>query len=151
MLGRPHEVRGVVEGGDGRGASLLGYPTANVAVPPGIQLPAPGIYAGWYARPDGSRLPAAISLGWRPTFSPAAERLALEAHVLDFAGDLYGEAAGVQFVARLRDEERFDSPEALIAQMDRDVEASRTVLKGTSGPGTAGPAPDLRDEPEKIV
>lgn len=143
MLGRPHEVRGVVEGGDGRGASLLGYPTANVAVPPGMQLPAAGIYAGWYVRPGGSRLPAAISLGWRPTFSPPAKRLALEAHVLDFAGDLYGEAAGVQFVTRLRDEERFDSVEALIAQMDRDVEASRAILKEVTS------LTALRDQPEK--
>jgi riboflavin kinase/FMN adenylyltransferase len=106
-----------------------------VAVPPGIQLPAAGIYAGWYVRPDGRRLPAAISLGWRPTFSPPAERLLLEAHVLDFVGDLYGERAAIHFVARLRDEERFDSVEALIAQMDRDVEASRAVLKVEAGEG----------------
>ena len=128
MLGRPHEVRGVVERGDGRGASLLGYPTANVAVSPDVALPAPGIYAGRYVRPDGSVLPAAISLGWRPTFTPVAERLLLEAFVLDFDGDLYGETARVRFVARLRDELRFDSVEALVDQMALDVAAVRAVL-----------------------
>ncbi len=128
MLGRPHEVRGVVQRGDRRGGSQLGYPTANVAVPAGIQLPSVGIYAGWYVRPDGTSLAAAISYGWRPTFSPPAERLLLEAHVLDFSGDLYGEVARVRFVTRLRDEERFDSLEALVAQMDRDVSAARLQL-----------------------
>lgn len=129
MLGRPHEVRGVVGPGDGRGGSLLGYPTANVAVPPDRQLPAEGIYAGWYVRPDGTALPAAISLGRRPTFSSSGDHPLLEAHVLDFTGDLYGETARVRFVARLRDEERFASAEALVAQMERDVQASRSVLR----------------------
>lgn len=128
MLGRPHEVRGIVERGDRRGGSQLGYPTANMAVPAGIQLPAEGIYAGWYVRPDGACLAAAISYGWRPTFSPPAEKLLLEAHVLDFSGDLYGEASKVRFVARLRDEERFDSVEALVVQMGLDVKAARDVL-----------------------
>jgi riboflavin kinase/FMN adenylyltransferase len=128
MLGRLHEVRGVVERGDGRGSAELGYPTANVAVPPEIQLPSAGIYVGWYVRPTGESLPAAISFGWRPTFAHATERLLLEAHVLDFHGDLYGEQAGVRFAARLRDEERFDSVEALVTQMQRDVAASRRVL-----------------------
>lgn len=128
MLGRPHEVRGVVERGDQRGGRL-GYPTANVAVPPSIQLPAPGIYAGWYVRRARSAHPAAISLGRRPTFSPAADRSLLEAHLLDFHGDLYGEAAAVRFVERLRDEERFDSVEELVAQMSRDVGATRAILR----------------------
>ncbi len=128
MLGRAHEVRGVVERGDGRGASLLGYPTANVAVASDVALPAAGIYAGWYLRPDHLPLPAAISLGWRPTFAPAAERLLLEAHVLDFHGDLYGEEARVRFVARLRDELRFDAVDALVAQMGADVAAVRSLL-----------------------
>jgi riboflavin kinase/FMN adenylyltransferase len=128
MLGRPHEVRGVVERGDQRGAAL-GYPTANVAVPPSIQLPAPGIYAGWYVGPRGTAHAAAVALGRRPTFSPASDRLLLEAYLLDFEGDLYGEAAAVRFVERLRDEERFDSVEELVAQMGRDVEATRAVLR----------------------
>jgi len=70
LLGRPHEVRGAVERGDGRGGNVLGFPTANVAVPNEIQLPADGIYAGWYERPDGSTHAAAISIGRRPTFYP---------------------------------------------------------------------------------
>ena len=127
MLGRPHEVRGHVRPGDKRGREL-GYPTANVAVPDGIQLPADGIYAGWYVRPDGIELPAAISLGRRPTFYEEQHYSLLEAHVLDFDGDLYDEAARVRFVARLRGEERFDSVEALVAQIGRDVDRAREVL-----------------------
>ena len=127
LLGRPHEVRGVVTGDARRGATLLGYPTANVEVPAEIQMPAEGIYAGWYTRPDGRRHQAAISFGRRPTFYDDAPPL-LEAHLLDFDGDLYGEPARVAFVARLRGEERFDSVDALVAQMGRDVEATRELL-----------------------
>lgn len=127
LLGRPHEVRGTVVAGDRRGREL-GYPTANLAVPAEILLPADGIYAGWYRRPDGSLLPAAVSLGRRATFHPDAATSVLEAHLLDFDGDLYGERAGVCFVARLRGDERFDSVPALVAQMDEDVAAARSVL-----------------------
>jgi riboflavin kinase/FMN adenylyltransferase len=133
MLGRPHEVRGVVERGDRRGGPL-GYPTANVTVPASIQLPAPGIYAGWYFRPPGTTHPAAVALGRRPTFSPASDRLTLEAYLLDFDGDLYGETAAVRFVERLRDEERFDSVEELVAQMGRDVDATRAALRRSAPP-----------------
>ena len=128
LLGRPHEVRGVVVRGDGRGGPELGYPTANVAVPAEIQLPGDGIYAGWYERPNGSVHPAAISVGRRPTFYEDGADLLLEAYLLDFDGDLYGERAKVRFVARLRGEQRFDSVDALIAQMDQDVEATRRAL-----------------------
>ena len=127
LLGRPHEVRGVVEQGDQRGREL-GFPTANVAVPAEILLPADGIYAGWYARPDGSRLPAAISLGRRPTFYEAAERSLLEAYLLDFSGSLYGEAARVQFISRLRGEVKFDRVEDLVAQIEKDVADTRAAL-----------------------
>ncbi len=130
LLGRPHEVRGVVQRGDARGGAELGFPTANVAVPAEILLPAEGIYAGYYERPDGSVHPAAISLGRRPTFYEHAERPVLEAHLLDFSGDLYGERAKVRFVAWLKAEERFDSPEELVAQMEKDVEAARAALVG---------------------
>jgi riboflavin kinase/FMN adenylyltransferase len=128
LLGRPHEIRGVVQRGDGRGGPELGYPTANVGVPGEIQLPADGIYAGWYERPDGSVHAAAISLGRRPTFYEHADESLLEAYLLDFDGDLYDERAKVRFVARLRGEERFDSVDALIAQMGADVEATRQAL-----------------------
>ena len=128
MLGRPHEVRGEVQQGDQRGREL-GFPTANVAVPSTIQLPADGIYAGWYVRPDGSTHPAAISLGRRPTFYDDQPASLLEAYVIDFAGDLYGERASVRFVARLRGEETFDSVDALVEQMHRDVAQARDLLR----------------------
>jgi len=128
LLGRPHQVRGVVAHGDQRGGPELGFPTANVAVPAEICLPATGIYAGWYERPDGSRWPTAISVGRRPTFYGADGELLVEAHLLDFAGDLYGERARVSFVSHLRDEVAFDSVDELIAQMARDVSVTRQRL-----------------------
>lgn len=127
MLGRPHEVRGVVAHGDERGREL-GFPTANVSVPGEILLPADGIYAGWFERADGSTWPTAISLGRRPTFYAEAHVSLLEAHLLDFAGDLYDEAVRVRFVARLRGEERFDSVEALVEQIQRDCDQARALL-----------------------
>jgi len=127
MLGRPHEVRGVVRTGDQRGREL-GFPTANVAVPGSILLPADGIYAGWFRRASGEVLPTAISLGRRPTFYETADASLLEAHVLDFEGDLYDERVAVRFVARLRGEERFDSVDDLVEQMQRDCAEARAVL-----------------------
>jgi riboflavin kinase/FMN adenylyltransferase len=127
LLGRHHEVRGVIGSGGGRGHDL-GYPTANVAVSPEILLPALGIYAGWYERPDGAVHPAAISLGRRPTFHPDDAPVVLEPFLLDFDADLYGEPARVRFVARLRDEERYDSVDALKSQIALDVEATRNAL-----------------------
>jgi riboflavin kinase / FMN adenylyltransferase len=127
LLGRPHEVRGVVAHGDARGREL-GFPTANVSVPGDILLPADGIYAGWYERPDGAVHPTAISLGRRPTFYEEVHASLLEAHLLDFEGDLYGEAAEVRFVARLRGEVRFDGPDALAAQIQRDCDQARAIL-----------------------
>jgi riboflavin kinase/FMN adenylyltransferase len=127
LLGRHHEVRGVVQTGDKRGREL-GFPTANVAVTADTQLPADGIYAGWYVRPDGTELPAAISLGRRPTFYDDQPYSLLEAHLLDFDGDLYGEAARVRFVTWLRGEAKFGSLEALVAQIEADVAQTRNVL-----------------------
>lgn len=127
LLGRPHEVRGVVGSHDQRGHEL-GFPTANVDVPPDIMLPAIGIYAGWYVRPDGTPHQAAISLGVRPTFHPDDAPVVLEAYLLDFTGDLYGETGRVRFVRRLRDEVRFDSADALAVQVAADVEATREAL-----------------------
>jgi riboflavin kinase/FMN adenylyltransferase len=129
LLGRDHEVRGVVHRGDGRGREL-GFPTANVAVPADICLPADGIYAGWYRRPGGDVHPTALSLGRRPTFYDDGEASLLEAYLLDFDGDLYDQPAAVRFHRRLRDEERFDSVEELVAQIDRDVSATRAALAG---------------------
>jgi riboflavin kinase / FMN adenylyltransferase len=129
LLGRPHEVRGPVVRGDGRGGPELGFPTANVAVPAEIELPADGIYAGFYTRADGTMHRSAISVGRRPTFyEPGTAPVLVEAYLLDFEGDLYGEEARVTFWYRLRDELRFESVEALIAQMKADVEAAERVL-----------------------
>jgi riboflavin kinase/FMN adenylyltransferase len=121
-------VRGVVVHGDGRGGAELGFPTANVAVPDGVAMPGEGIYACWYERPDGSVHAAAASLGRRPTFHAAADNAVLEVFLLDFDGDLYGEAARVSFVSHLRDERRFDTTEALVRQMTDDVTAAREAL-----------------------
>ena len=127
LLGRHHEVRGVVAHGDARGREL-GFPTANVSVPGDILLPADGIYAGWYERPDGAVHPAAVSLGRRPTFYEEAHASLLEAHLLDFDGDLYDEPAKVRFVARLRGEVKFDDVAALVEQIRRDCDEARAIL-----------------------
>jgi riboflavin kinase/FMN adenylyltransferase len=129
LLGRPHEVRGAVVRGDGRGGPELGFPTANLAVADDIALPADGIYAGHFRRADGGRHQAAISVGRRPTFyEPGTAEVLVEAYLLHFEGDLYGEQAGVSFAHRLRAEQRFESVEALVAQMQADVEATERVL-----------------------
>ncbi len=127
LLGRPHQVRGVVAHGDRRGR-LLGFPTANVSLPDEIALPADGVYAGWYRRPDGIRRPTAVSLGRRPTFYTESGLQLLECYLLDFDGDVYGETAQVDFVAHLRAQARFESSQALIDQMGRDVVTARRVL-----------------------
>lgn len=129
MLGRPHEVRGVVGHGDGR-ARDLGFRTANLAVPETICLPADGIYSGWCRTPDGVNRACAISLGRRPTFYEFADTSLLEAHLIDFDGDLYGEELAVQFISHLRDELKFESVDALIAQMGNDVDQCRQLLLG---------------------
>jgi riboflavin kinase/FMN adenylyltransferase len=131
ILGRVHEVRGTVVEGDRRGREL-GFPTANVAVPEEICLPAAGIYAGTFTGGDGVARPTAISLGHRPTFYSDQAYLLLEAYLLDFKGDLYGQAASVGFVERIRAEERFDSVDDLVAAMHRDVAVARRVLEPKS-------------------
>lgn len=131
LLGRPHQVRGVVAHGDERGR-LLGFPTANVSLPDSILLPGDGVYAGWYQRPDGIRRPAAISLGRRPTFYLDAGLSLLEVYLLDFDDDLYDEPARVEFVAHLRAQARFESAHDLIEQMGRDVATTRQVLGRTA-------------------
>jgi riboflavin kinase/FMN adenylyltransferase len=127
LLGRPHEVRGLVTPGDKRGREL-GFPTANVAVPGEILLPADGIYAGRLVREDGTVLPAAMNLGRRPTFYEQAHASLLEAHVLDFDGDLYDEHVAVRFVARLHGEVKYPSVEALVDGIAADVVETRRIL-----------------------
>ncbi len=126
LLGRPHEVRGSVEVGDKRGREL-GFPTANLAVPNQICLPADAVYAGTLVDGDDVERAAAISLGTRPTFYEHADASLLEAYVLDFDGDLYGRYVKVRFLEWIRGQERFDSVEALIAGIEHDVETTRRI------------------------
>lgn len=128
MLGRRFEVRGTVVEGDKRGRTI-GFPTANIPVSKQMAWPADAVYAGWYFRPDGERHMAAINIGRRPTFYEHAEQSLLEAHVLDFSADLYGEPARVQFECFLRSEQRFDGIDALAEQLKHDIERAREVLE----------------------
>ena len=127
MIGHPFEARGKVVKGDQRGR-LLGFPTANVEVPNKVCVPADGVYAGFYERPNGETHPCAINLGRRPTFYEHADHSLLEAHLLDFDGDLYGEPAHVRFAHFLRSERKFDGIDALIIQLKHDIEHARAVL-----------------------
>lgn len=127
MLGRPHRVEGVVVRGDARGRTI-GFPTANLEPPPHSAVPGDGIYAGWLARGD-ERLPAAISIGSNPTFEGTERRV--EAFVLDADIDLYGDHVALDFAVRLRGIERFDSVEALVAQMHRDAADTRAALSAS--------------------
>jgi riboflavin kinase/FMN adenylyltransferase len=132
-LGRPHRVDGIVERGDERGQTL-GFPTANLRTDAYAAVPADGVYAGWAWRLDewGRTMPggplgmAAISVGTNPTFEVRQRRV--EAFVLDFDGDLYGDGLGVEFVHRLRGMERFASVDALVEQMHDDVKQTRALL-----------------------
>jgi riboflavin kinase/FMN adenylyltransferase len=123
-LGRPHAVDGIVVSGAGRGR-VLGYPTANLRAFPRLLLPKVGIYAGRARTPRGAHV-AAVSVGTNPTFG--IEPLHVEAFLLDFEGDLLTEPMSVEFVARLRDEERFDTPDALVAAIDEDVRRTRDLV-----------------------
>lgn len=127
MLGRPHEIRGTVVDGDKRGRTI-GFPTANVAVPQGMCIPADGVYAAVYRRPDGGEHPCAVNVGRRPTFYKDAEHSLIEAHLLDFSGDIYGEAAAVQFLAFLRSEKAFGGIDELKDQLVVDIEHARNAV-----------------------
>ena len=133
LLGRPYTVRGIVERGAQRGREL-GFPTANLRIDPAEKLvPRPGIYAA-RGLVDGERLPGLLHLGPRPTFAGAGP--AIELHLLDWSGDLYGRELTVEFCARLRDIVAYASAGELVAQMHRDAEEGRRVLDG-EGPETA--------------
>jgi riboflavin kinase/FMN adenylyltransferase len=135
LLGRHHEVRGPVVRGDGRGGPDLGFPTANVQIPDDIALPADAVYAGHFRRADGTVYQAAISVGRRPTFyEPGSAPVMVEAYLLHFDGELYGEPARVSFAHRLRDEQRFERVEDLVAQMRADVAATARVLASADLP-----------------
>jgi riboflavin kinase / FMN adenylyltransferase len=130
-LGRPHRVDGIVVRGDRRGKDM-GYPTANVECPAFTAIPADGVYAGYLVTRDPrsgasrERFPAAISVGSNPTFQ--GSRRTVEAFVLDYDGDLYGEHVGVEFVQRLRAMAAFPHVEALLEAMAKDVSDTRQIL-----------------------
>ena len=123
LLGYPFQLEGVVSRGSERGRTL-GVPTANVTPIERAAVPATGVYAG-----SALGRPAAINVGVRPTFESGGELL-VEAHLLDFDGDLYGRTLRVSFLDRLRSEERFESADALVEQMQRDIERTREIASG---------------------
>jgi riboflavin kinase/FMN adenylyltransferase len=140
LLGRPFDVDGVVIHGDDRGAGL-GFPTANMAVDAALAHPPRGVYACFASvlsarrddpTLDGVRHQAAVNVGVNPTFGgdPATTPLRIEAYLMDFADDLYDKTLRIEFVARLRDEIAFPSPDDLVAQMKKDVEHARSALGG---------------------
>ncbi|MGW0558309.1 bifunctional riboflavin kinase/FAD synthetase [Streptomyces sp. NPDC002926] len=125
ILGRPHQVEGVVVRGAQRGREL-GYPTANVETLPHTAIPADGVYAGWLTA-DGERMPAAISVGTNPQFD-GTERT-VEAYAIDRVGlDLYGLHVAVDFLAYVRGQEKFDSIEALLEAIGADVKRCRELI-----------------------
>ncbi len=126
-LGRSYTLGGEVVRGEGRGRTI-GVPTANIAVEEKRALPADGVYACWATPEGGTAVPAVVNVGWRPTFDGTSRTV--EAHLLvDGWPDLYGQRLDLAFVARIRGEERFDGPEALVARIQEDVEAARTLLQ----------------------
>jgi riboflavin kinase/FMN adenylyltransferase len=121
LLGRPPELEGEVVGGERRGGTL-GYPTANLAVPPELLVPGHGIYAG--AALDHR---AAVSIGVNPHYGGVERRV--EAYLLDYADDLYGRRLVVELWRRLRDEQAFASEEELVRQIARDVDEARSAVR----------------------
>ena len=120
FLGAPFMIEGEVVHGDKRGREL-GMPTANIVPDPRLQVPGHGVYAAW-----AHGHPAAVNVGIRPQFE-TGRGLLIEAYLLDFDGDLYGQTLRIAFAERLRGERRFPSVEALVEQMRRDVENARAI------------------------
>ncbi len=128
-LGRPFSLTGEVVHGEGRGRTI-GIPTANIALGEGRALPADGVYACWARTDGGGRTPAVVNVGWRPTFAGTSR--SVEAHLLvDGGPDLYGQRLILEFVARVRGEQRFDGPEALVARIQDDIRVARGLLAAT--------------------
>ncbi|XXF76641.1 bifunctional riboflavin kinase/FAD synthetase [Myxococcaceae bacterium GXIMD 01537] len=127
LLGRPFDLDGTVVRGAGRGRGI-GFPTANVDTQNELR-PAPGVYAirvRFKDEPEGPWRPGAANIGVKPTFG--GTEVTIEAHLLDFSGDLYGKELRVQFLERLRPEQRFGSVAELVGQIKRDVEAARAAV-----------------------
>lgn len=128
LLGAPFAVDGEVQHGDKRGRTL-GYPTANLVPRPGYVVPGHGVYACRVALEDGSIVPAATNVGVRPQFVTGRGEL-IEAFLIDWSGDLYGSRIRIEFLRRLRGERRFESVDALVEQMGRDVDEAREIVAG---------------------
>lgn len=128
LLGRPFDLDGVVVRGAARGKSL-GFPTANLDAEPHLARPPIGVYAGM-ARVNGFKYQAAINIGVNPTFGGerGTSPVNIEAYLLDFENEIYGETVRLEFWQRLRDEQKFDSAEALVEQMHRDVGETRRIV-----------------------
>lgn len=128
LLGAPFAVDGEVQHGDKRGRTL-GFPTANLVPRPGYVVPGHGVYACRVQLPDGTIVPAATNVGVRPQFVTGRGEL-IEAFLIDWSGDLYGQRIRVEFLRRLRGERRFESVDALVEQMGRDVDEAREIVAG---------------------
>ena len=132
LLGRYHTIPGTVVPGSRRGREL-GYPTANLALPPNLALPADGVYATWCTRhATNESLPSVASVGTRPTFEDDARLV--EVHILDYSADLYGETLTAHFAHFIRPQIRFESIEPLIRQMDNDAAQARSALLSSIPP-----------------
>jgi riboflavin kinase/FMN adenylyltransferase len=125
LLGAPFSVDGEVVHGDKRGRTL-GFPTANLVPPPGMVVPGHGVYA-CRVRVGEDWVPAATNVGVRPQFVTGRGEL-IEAHLIDWSGDIYGEKVRLEFLRRLRGERRFESVDALVAQMHSDVDEARAIV-----------------------
>lgn len=125
LLGRPHRVPGSVIQGAGRGRTI-NIPTANLAFPAEQAIPARGVYAAWVTI-GSEKFAAMVNIGLRPTFDGSGGQT-IEAHILDFSRDIYGQEISLEFVARLRDERKFENVQALIAQIHNDIERGRELL-----------------------
>ena len=126
MLGRPFRLSGRVVGGNRLGRTI-GFPTANLLPDPALTIPANGVYAAEAILPDGSRKPAMVNIGTRPTVR-RGEGMTIEANIIGWKGDLYGEPLSLDFKSRLRDERQFKSIEALRSQLEKDREAVKKLL-----------------------
>ena len=126
LLNRPYSVSGTVVPGDGRGRTI-GIPTANLRVWDEKQLPGSGVYV-CQALVSNRYHGAVTNIGVRPTFDHHSMALQVEAHLLDFKEDLYGQEIGLEFLHRLRDERRFSGPQALVAQIHQDIERARLMF-----------------------
>ena len=127
LLGRAFSLTGLVSRGEGRGRKL-GFPTANLELPPDLVIPSDGVYATWAETSEG-RHACATSIGTRPTFGRGPRTV--EGHLINYSGNLYGQRIRLEFAQWLRPEERFERPESLVVQMNQDVNQVSELLAST--------------------